>query len=64
VTVRLSGEAADPPAGMTLAELAEFVDQARAAGCDPACTVKATVTLRGRLKAVSLAAAGGADRGR
>lgn len=56
MTVRLVAEARDPGSGMTLAELVEFLEQARAHGCSNTDAVKATVSVRGRVKTLSLAA--------
>lgn len=56
MSLRLSADALDQSAGMTLAELAELVRRATVLGCDPASVVKATTTIRGRVKTVELAA--------
>jgi hypothetical protein len=56
VTVRLVAEARNPASGMTLAELEEFVQQAKAHGCSGTDAVKATLSMRGRVKTLSLAA--------
>ncbi len=44
---------------MTLAELAEFCERAKATGCNMSDVVKAVTTIRGRVRQVSLAAPGG-----
>lgn len=54
MSVRVILDAADPKAGLTLAELADFVVRARTAGCQDDDAVKATVTMRGRVKSVTL----------
>jgi len=61
MTVWLNATAADG-AAVTLAELAEFVEHARVLGIDPASTVKATVSIRGRMKTVSLVDSGSGQR--
>jgi hypothetical protein len=54
VVIRVVGDAEYPKDGMTLAELAEFVDRARAVGCDERHVVAATVGWHGKVKQVRL----------
>jgi hypothetical protein len=52
---RIAADAREAKTGMTLGELAEFVDRATAVGCTADQPIKATVTMRGRVKTLTLA---------
>lgn len=54
MTVQVSATAEYQQTGLTLAELGEFVDQARALGCDPHDVVLAQVGWRGKVRSLTL----------
>jgi hypothetical protein len=52
---RIAADAHEAKTGMTLGELAEFVERANAVGCALDQPIKATVNMRGRVKTLTLA---------
>jgi hypothetical protein len=62
--IRVVADAGYPKDGMTLAELGEFVDRARAVGCDDRHVVAATIGWRGKIKQVRLVEPSGGGSGR
>ncbi len=57
--MQLTGHAQDPTGGMTLAELSEFVAQARAAGHPDSSRIRAAITWRGKIKSLMTVVTGG-----